>query len=397
MTTLKKGSTFWAVPAKAVSGIYVAELEGEPGGIGASRMVFVVRDDGGTSDLLFQVADAAGHNRFGADYPMARWLERNGYDVSYTTGIDTVRRGDEIARHKVFLSVDDVEHWSHEQRRNVERASDGLVPGQQAPVHLAFFGGRAEARRGVRIDRSPERTESEALVDRLEVPAAEGRMRFSRNTPNVSTLTGSRVWSGPVGAPQGGRDEDVVAAARPAGLVRLSKPTVDVTFHKRAGGALVFGSGTARWPWALDGQPWRGDPASVDLQQATVNLLADMGVQPASLQQGLLPASVSTDRTAPVSDVTASGTAVPASTPLTLRGTATDEAPGLVAGVEVSVDGGRTWHPAEGRESWSFAWTPATDGTHDILVRAVDNSGNLETPGAGITITVGDPASRWAP
>ena len=30
---------------------------------------------------------------FNAEYPMIRWLERNGYDVSYTTGVDTDRRG----------------------------------------------------------------------------------------------------------------------------------------------------------------------------------------------------------------------------------------------------------------------------------------------------------------
>ena len=30
---------------------------------------------------------------FNAEYPMIRWLEANGYDVSYTSGIDTDRRG----------------------------------------------------------------------------------------------------------------------------------------------------------------------------------------------------------------------------------------------------------------------------------------------------------------
>ena len=30
---------------------------------------------------------------FNAEYPMLRWLERNGYDVSYSTGVDSARRG----------------------------------------------------------------------------------------------------------------------------------------------------------------------------------------------------------------------------------------------------------------------------------------------------------------
>ena len=33
---------------------------------------------------------------FNAEYPMVRWLEANGYDVSYITGVDTDRRGAEL-------------------------------------------------------------------------------------------------------------------------------------------------------------------------------------------------------------------------------------------------------------------------------------------------------------
>ena len=43
---------------------------------------------------------------------MVRWLERNGYDVSYSTGVDTDRRGAEILEHEAFLSVGHDEYWS---------------------------------------------------------------------------------------------------------------------------------------------------------------------------------------------------------------------------------------------------------------------------------------------
>ena len=65
---------------------------------------------------------------------MVRWLERNGYDVSYFTGVDTDRRGAEILEHKIFMSVGHDEYWSGEQRANVEAARD-------AGVNLAFFSG----------------------------------------------------------------------------------------------------------------------------------------------------------------------------------------------------------------------------------------------------------------
>src|SRR5262249_49529304 len=65
---------------------------------------------------------------------MVRWLERNGYDVSYSTGVDTDRRGAELLEHRVFLSVGHDEYWSGGQRTNVEapRAAGG---------NLGFFSG----------------------------------------------------------------------------------------------------------------------------------------------------------------------------------------------------------------------------------------------------------------
>ena len=124
----------------------------------------------GRSDLLFQTSDTtwqaynqyggyslyggpSGHARkvsynrpfntrtvededwlFNAEFPMLRWLERNGYDVSYFTDVDSDRIGSEILEHEVFMSVGHDEYWSAGQRDNVEAARD-------AGVDLAFFSG----------------------------------------------------------------------------------------------------------------------------------------------------------------------------------------------------------------------------------------------------------------
>ena len=62
----------------------------------------------------------------------------------------------------------------------------------------------------------------------------------------------------------------------------------------------------------------------------------------------------------------------------------------VVSGVEVSVDGGATWHPTTGAGAlWTYTWTPAFVGPTDVMTRAVDDSGNLETAGGAFTITVG--------
>jgi len=68
-------------------------------------------------------------------------------------------------------------------------------------------------------------------------------------------------------------------------------------------GALVFGAGTIQWSWGLDAtHDLSGTPADVNMQQATVNILADMGV---SLQRCRRPgtAVASTDTTPPTSTI----------------------------------------------------------------------------------------------
>ena len=79
--------------------------------------------DGGPQDFIF-----------GAEYPAIRWLEQNGYDVNYISGVDTAPDGAQLLNTKVFLSVGHDEYWSGEQRANVEAARD-------AGVNLAFWSG----------------------------------------------------------------------------------------------------------------------------------------------------------------------------------------------------------------------------------------------------------------
>ena len=469
-------SAAWSVPLDAVSGIYFARLVREDGD-GASHVPFVVRDDDGGSDLLFQTADTTwqAYNRYGgnslysgspagraykvsynrpfttrdyapedwlfnAEYPMVRWLERNGYDVSYFTGVDGDRRGAELREHGAFLSVGHDEYWSGTQRANVEAARD-------AGVHLAFFSGNEvfwktrwenshrtlvcykETHANAKIDPAPGvwtgtwrdprfsppadggRPEN-ALTGTiftvnsgtraLQVPAAEGRLRLWRNTSVAGLSPGATATlaDGTVGYEW---DEDLDNGARPPGLVRLSgtvafgveklvdygstygpgNATHRLTLYRDANGAgpdaLVFGAGTVQWSWGLDGEHDRGGSTpSVPMQQATVNLFADMLVQPATLQAGLTPTGASSDTTPPNSAPSTPTRSVTAGTPVSVSGSAVDTGGGRVGGVEVSVDGELSWHPATGRESWSYTWTPTASGQVTIRSRAVDDSGNLE-------------------
>src|SRR5690606_15251194 len=111
----------------------------------------------------------------------------------------------------------------------------------------------------------------------------------------------------------------------------------------------VFSAGSVQWGWGLDSTHDVAQPAADPrMQQAEVNLLADMDAQPGTLMEGLVPATKSSDTTPPTTTITspAEGAQIAQGTRVVATGTATDAA-GKVAGVEVSTDGGDSWHPAE--------------------------------------------------
>ena len=157
-------------------------------------------------------------------------------------------------------------------------------------------------------------------------------------------------------------------------------------------------------PWVPSGNSY-SHRVSVDaygpvtaIQQAMVNLFADMGIQPANLEPGLVPATASTDETAPLSKIAspADGTTVTDGM-VTIAGTASDAGGGVVAGVEVSVDGGTTWHPATGAEQWTYNWAvPEGSSLATIMSRATDDSVNIEAPSNGITVRLGTAPSGAA-
>jgi uncharacterized protein DUF4082/N,N-dimethylformamidase beta subunit-like protein/Big-like domain-containing protein len=262
--------------------------------------------------------------------------------------------------------------------------------------------------------------------DDIKVPEALGKYRFWRNTTVATQSPGNTaiVGTGTVGYEW---DEDLSNGFRPSGLIRLSTNTVNVpsylqdfgstygsgtathslTLYRHSSGALVFSAATIRWSWGLDNNHDQSEAATIPppdtrMRQATVNLLADMNVQPATLQPGLIQTTSSNDTLLPSSTITspAPGAVVAPGTSVNLTGTASDASGGVVAGVNVSVDGGITWNRATGTGTWSYSWTPTSSGSATILSIAVDDSGNAQNPPTQITVTVGGaprtcPCSVW--
>lgn len=476
-------SASWNVPSTAVSGVYIAHIKRSTGE--GSHITFIVRDDSSHSDVVFQTADPTWHaynmygganfylggshgralklsyNRpfltrgwengrdffMGSEYAMVRFMERNGYDVSYIAGVDSDRRGNLLTNHKVFLSVGHDEYWSKAQRANVTAARDAGVNLQFLAGNEVYWKTRYEpsidgtstANRtlvtyketwgNAKIDPDAEWTGTYrdprfAPVNRgggtpennligtqymvnfsdlaLKVSAAEGKFRLWRNT-SLATMTSGTATLAPhtVGYES---NEDVDNGHRPHGLIRLSTTTGAVpeylqdygnrvapgttthhlTLYRAASGALVFSAGTVQWSWGLDAVHDSGyapEPADPRMQQAQVNLFADMGVQPGSLMAGLVPATRSTDTVAPTVTISspAAGANQSNGQQVTLTGTAADSGGGRVAGVEVSTDGGQSWSAAQGTTSWTYSYVQRGLGASAVRVRAMDDSANIGT------------------
>ncbi|TKT75043.1 DUF4082 domain-containing protein [Aquamicrobium sp. LC103] len=516
-------SASWQIPQDAVSGVYVAKLIREDGSEGASHIPFIVRDDNSTSDIVFQTSDttwqaynawggaslyygevpmnpedmiaymppncscgvtaigrayAVSYNRpfitnsspwggthdfiFGAEHSAIRWLEQNGYDVSYISGVDATRSGNLLLNHQAYLSVGHDEYWSAEQRANVEAARD-------AGVNLAFWSGNEcywkvrwetsidgngtpyrtmvcykETWAGVSIDpsdtttgtwrdprfREPGQEPENSLtgtmftvdsyrLDTITIPYDYSNLRFWRNT-DVAELQPGETHSLVQNLLGYEWDSDVENGFRPAGLINMSLSTVSVntylrdygttigsadathslTMYRAESGALVFGAGTVFWSWGLDAEHEGAEtPTDRNVQQAMVNMFADMGIQPTTLDASLILASQSTDAAKPTSTITSPifGASFVEGQRVTITGTAVDFGGGVIAGVEVSTDGGQSWFKATGRENWTYSWIAQASATYTIMSRAVDDSLNLETPGTGkqVTVSLPETASLW--
>ncbi|MEO9238284.1 MAG: N,N-dimethylformamidase beta subunit family domain-containing protein, partial [Jatrophihabitantaceae bacterium] len=351
-------SATWTVPSTAVSGVYIAKLTKTDGSGGASHITFVVRNDASTSDVVYQTSDETwqAYNRYGGsdfytgstvdmwdsksrarkisynrpfatrddssgrdflfsnEYPTIRFMEQNGYDVSYIAGVDSDRAGSLLKNHKVFLSVGHDEYWSQAQRNNVMSARDAgvslmFLSGNEMYWHTRFepsIDGSNTAYRtlvcykttwdNANTDPTGENTSTwrdprfssttaanvpeNAVTGTMymsntsdlpvTVTSAQGKTRLWRNT-GLASMAGSATALAPhtVGYES---DEDLDNGFRPSGLVDLSTVTGAVTqelqdfgntvvpgttthhltMYRAASGALVFSAGTVQWGWGLD-------------------------------------------------------------------------------------------------------------------------------------------------
>ncbi|MCC2640750.1 MAG: uncharacterized protein K0S45_1163 [Nitrospira sp.] len=366
-----------------VSGLYLAKLTAEAGGAQA-YIIFVVRDDARPSDFLFQssVTTYQAYNNWGGkslydfnstggraltvsfnrpyarssnpaaaygngagdfvtnnavpptdasspsgwEYNMVRWLEREGYDISYSTNIDTHANEHILDIHNGWLSVGHDEYWTWQMRTHVEQARD-------RGVNLAFFSGNV-CYWQIRLEPSlltgdPHRTIVSYKDDALKRdPVALNGLGAQHlltvrwrdqpvNRPEESfigvmydgnpvdgdivvtkpdhwTMSGSNLKLGDRLPRLLGYEADRLFEMAPPGTTILAESPYQfegqahvghMATYSHSNGATVFAAGTIQWSWGLDdfnAPELRASSINPQAQQITRNVLARFRGSPAN-------------------------------------------------------------------------------------------------------------------
>lgn len=324
------------VPVSWVSGIYVVKLRSSEGYM--RYVYFVVRNDASKAPILYQssVLTYQAYNNWGGyslyvgyvspgqhssdrrayivsfdrpfeqddglmyfdryEYDLLRWLERQGYNMSYATDVDTDLNPTSLRHHRLILIAGHDEYWSTAMRNHFTAARD-------AGVSLAFFGAN-DAYWHIRLQSSPLGPDREvvcyksALLDPLAaVDPQEATVRWRDaplNQPENALLgemyNGILAASAPLVLDAGAQpflegtsfhvgtalpdlvvqeyDGVVQNGLTPPSLTILASSPVtcttasdlcpdakgvsNATLYTAPGGARVFDAGTFQWEWGLD-------------------------------------------------------------------------------------------------------------------------------------------------
>jgi hypothetical protein len=346
-------------PTDWASGIYLAKLTAGASGK-QSYIIFVVRDDERDAALMFQasVTTYAAYNNWGGhsfyevdsrnevpahkvsfDRPysnpqrhlkgkgagdfldwellMLRFVEREGYDVSYTSNIAVHTAPQRLRQHRAFLSIGHDEYWTREMY-------DALENARNHGVHMGFFGanmGYWQVRLEPNAYDRPHRT---VVCYKYAAPARDpmyGKqwhlvttvwrdelhkrpeaaligVMYDYNTVDLDMVMsdcsswiceGTGLSNGDVLPGMLGYEVDRVHASSPANIQILASSPYEVCFgagctpevryanmtyyEHGPSGAGVFATGTMQWNWGLENfGPW-GSRANGAVQQMTRNVL----------------------------------------------------------------------------------------------------------------------------
>jgi len=253
----------------------------------------------------------------GWEYNMVRWLEQEGYDVTYATNLDVHGNPALLTSHRAFLSIGHDEYWTWEMRRSIEQARD-------RGVHLGIFSSNT-CYWQIRIEPSDATGEPLRTMVAYKENAPRRDPFVTDKSPDNDYLATTRWRNAPVNRPEAGLlgtmylevdnpvdssyvieeadawmlaqtglakgsslpgiagyEVDGLSAASPASTRIIARMPAGqlagaVTLYRATSNALVFSSGSMQWSWALDdfqAPHLRKSVLNPAVQQITRNVLA---------------------------------------------------------------------------------------------------------------------------
>ena len=351
-------------------------------------------------------------NVFDREVQLVRFLEREGYDVAYQTGMDTDSDPNSLVGYRVVVSAGHDEYWSKKQRDAFEAARDRGTSLMFLGANTAYWQVRYEdAGRTVvgyksasldpETDTSLDTTQFRALIPARPECQLLGIMYQSGTwssadwgqwrtfTVASEALSASEPWfaatgfSGGATVPFIGHEWDALApgCSHPAARVFFryeggtTRETAHATRYVAPSGARVFAAGTINWSWGLDGYRSPGAipsaGADVRLQQFTRNVLADL-LQPSAPVNYPPVAAATTSTPAPLTGQT-----------VVLTDTSVDQDGSVVA---------RAWDlDADGQYDDGTGTTAsvsyASPGDRTVRLRVTDDDGAAATATLALQVT----------
>jgi hypothetical protein len=307
-----------SVPASGKS-LYDYNSSAAPTGLGTQRAVKVSFDRPYSDDT--GMGDGSGEFTQYESY-YVRWLEKGGYDVTYTTDVDVDRDGGQLLKHHGFLSVGHDEYWSAAMYDAAQNARDH-------GVGLGFFGANAVYQQ-IRFESSPHgrshRVEvcyRDAALDPVKDTSVTTRwrdaplkrpeqqligvmssgMQPSGAPPAMFIATNTSNW---VYAGTGARDNQPLASIvgyetdrfhsdypAPPTMARTytmlsTSPYINIngvqdyqqsSIYQAPSGAWVFAAGTIEWSWGLFDDDVRrfADPRIKAMTANVLNAISSKG------------------------------------------------------------------------------------------------------------------------
>jgi hypothetical protein len=247
---------------------------------------------------------------FGCDYQLIRYLEREGFDVAYTTDVDTHREPWGLAGHRLLMTSGHDEYWTREMRDAFEDALAAGVNLACMGANTAYWQMRFEDAERTMVeyrwraeDPEPDRALKTEQFRNLDPPRPECLLwgvQYQEglglpNQPRDYVLTrecAGHPWlegtgleypatiEGLVGYEWDGLQEGFEPAESTVFFHYENElSNADALVRRAPSGAQVFAAGSLQFSWGLDEWGWP-EHADERLQRFMRNALGDLAGEP---------------------------------------------------------------------------------------------------------------------